>query len=133
MQTAYCFTPDRAFFVPAVRAIASLVEAEPEGGHEIVLVCEPSDVPRGFDKLAGGLRDRIELLTVDFKRFDKRTSSRAGASRAPSFAASFSTSCCRPASSASFRSIPTCSSSARGSSGSKASILAEGRSPPRMT
>ncbi len=71
MQTAYCFTPDRAFFVPAVRAIASLVEAEPEGGHEIVLVCEPSDVPQGFDKLAGGLRDRIELLTVDFKRFDK--------------------------------------------------------------
>ena len=52
MRTAYCFTPDRAFFAPAIRAIASLIEAEPDGGHEIVLVCEPSDVPPGFDNLA---------------------------------------------------------------------------------
>ncbi len=71
MRTAYCFTPDRAFFAPALRAIASLIEAEPDGGHEIVLVCEASDVPPGFDKLAGPLLDRIELLTVDFARFDK--------------------------------------------------------------
>ncbi len=71
MRTAYCFTPDRAFFAPAVRAIASLIAAEPEGRHEIVVVCEPGDVPRGFDKLAGRLRDRIELMAIDFARFDK--------------------------------------------------------------
>src|SRR5208282_1975426 len=71
MRTAYCFTPDRAFFTPALRAIASLIEAEPDGGHEIVIVCEASDVPPGFDKLARPLRDRIELLAIDFKRFDK--------------------------------------------------------------
>ncbi len=71
MRTAYCFTPDRAFFAPALRAIASLIEAEPDGGHEIVLVCEPGDVPPGFDKLAGRLRDRIELMAIDFARFDK--------------------------------------------------------------
>jgi lipopolysaccharide biosynthesis glycosyltransferase len=71
MRTAYCFTPDRAFFAPALRAIASLIEAEPDGGHEIVLVCEAGDVPPGFDKLARPLRDRIELLAIDFARFDK--------------------------------------------------------------
>ena len=71
MQTAYCFTPDRAFFAPALRAIASVVEAEPDGGHEIVLVCEPGDVPPGFDKLPRQLRERIELLAIDFARYDK--------------------------------------------------------------
>jgi lipopolysaccharide biosynthesis glycosyltransferase len=70
MRTAYCFTPDRAFFPPALRAIASLIEAEPDGGHEIVLVCEASDAPPGFDKLARPLRDRIELLTINFARYD---------------------------------------------------------------
>ena len=30
MRTAFCFTPDRTFFPPAVRAIASLVDAEPD-------------------------------------------------------------------------------------------------------
>ena len=71
MRTAYCFTPDRAFFAPALRAIASLIEAEPEATHEIVLVCEPGDIPPGFDKLAPPLRDRIELLPTAFARFDK--------------------------------------------------------------
>ena len=70
MRTAYCFTPDRAFFAPAVRAIASLIEAEPHGGHEIILVCEANDAPPGFDRLARPLRDRIEFLQVDFARFD---------------------------------------------------------------
>jgi lipopolysaccharide biosynthesis glycosyltransferase len=74
MRTAYCFTPDRAFFPPAVRAIASLIDAEPEGGHEIVLVCEPGDVTPGFDRLARPLRERIRLLTIDFARFDSSLS-----------------------------------------------------------
>ena len=51
MRTAFCFTPDRAFFPPAVRAIASLIEAEPDERHEIYLVCEPDDVTPGFDRL----------------------------------------------------------------------------------
>ena len=43
MPTAYCFTPDRAFFAPAVRAIASLIEAEPGVARDIFLICEPGD------------------------------------------------------------------------------------------
>jgi lipopolysaccharide biosynthesis glycosyltransferase len=71
MRTAYCFTPDRKFFPPAVRTIASLLEAEPDGGHEIFLICEPGDVLPGFDRLAAPLRQRIDLIIVDFARFDK--------------------------------------------------------------
>ena len=70
MRTAYCFTPDRAFFPPAVRAIASLIEAEPDVEPEIFLVCEPNDVPPGFDRLSRPLRERINLITVAFSRFD---------------------------------------------------------------
>jgi len=70
MRTAYCFTPDRAFFAPALRAIASMVEAEPNVEREIFLICEPDDVPAGFDALPAPLRQRITLMTLDFKRFD---------------------------------------------------------------
>jgi lipopolysaccharide biosynthesis glycosyltransferase len=70
VRTAYCFTPDRAFFPPAIRAIASLIKAEPDAGHEIFLVCEPEDVAPGFDRLERPLRERIALLTLDFARFD---------------------------------------------------------------
>ena len=59
MRTATCFTPDRAFFAPAVRAIASLVEAEPGVEREILLICEPDDVAPGFDELPSPLRERI--------------------------------------------------------------------------
>lgn len=82
MRTAYCFTPDRAFFAPAVRAIASLVEAEPDVAREIFLICEPDDVALGFDKLPAPLRDRITLLTLDFKRFDAALAGRGRFSRA---------------------------------------------------
>lgn len=82
MQTAYCFTPDAAFFPPAVRGIASLLEAEPDFNHEILLVCEPDDVTPGFDKLARPLRDRITLITIDFARFDASLSPKGRFSRA---------------------------------------------------
>ena len=82
MRTAYCFTPDRAFFAPAVRAIASLVEAEPDAEREIFLICEPDDVLPRFDKLARPLRDRIKLLTLDFTRFDLNLAGRGRFSRA---------------------------------------------------
>ncbi len=82
MRTAYCFTPDRAFFAPAVRAIASLVEAEPDVEREIFLICEPDDVAPGFDKLPVPLRERIKLLTLDFSRFGAGLAGRGRFSRA---------------------------------------------------
>jgi lipopolysaccharide biosynthesis glycosyltransferase len=82
MRTAYCFTPDRAFFAPALRAVASLIEAEPDERHEIILVCEAGDVPPGFNRLAGPLRDRIELLAIDFTRYDKNLKASGRFSRA---------------------------------------------------
>ena len=82
MRTAYCFTPDRAFFAPAVRAIASLIEAEPDVEREIFLICEPNDVAPGYDRLPAPLRQRIELVTFDFSRFDANLAGRGRFSRA---------------------------------------------------
>ena len=82
MRTAICFTPDREFFAPAVRAIASMVEAEPEAKREIFLLCEPDDVLPGFDKLPAPLRERVTLMTLDFKRFDSKLAGRGRFSRA---------------------------------------------------
>jgi lipopolysaccharide biosynthesis glycosyltransferase len=82
MRTAYCFTPDRAFFAPAVRAIASMVEAEPDVEREIFLICEPDDVAPGFDTLPAPLRERIQLMTLDFSRFDLNLSGKGRFSRA---------------------------------------------------
>ncbi len=82
LRTAYCFTPDRTFFPPAVRAIASLIEAEPDLSHEIYLVCEPDDVTPGFDRLPRPLRERIKLLTLDFARFDASLCGKGRFSRA---------------------------------------------------
>jgi lipopolysaccharide biosynthesis glycosyltransferase len=82
VRTAYCFTPDRAFFAPAVRAIASLIEAEPNVSHEIFLLCEPDDVLPGFDRLPAPLRERIKLMTLDFKRFGAGLAGRGRFSRA---------------------------------------------------
>jgi lipopolysaccharide biosynthesis glycosyltransferase len=82
MRTATCFTPDRAFFAPAVRAIASLVEAEPDAEREIFLICEPDDVVPGFDRLPAPLRERITLVTLDFSRFDAKLAGKGRFSRA---------------------------------------------------
>jgi len=82
LRTAFCFTPDRAFFPPAVRAIASLIAAEPDEAHEIYLVCEPGDVTPGFDRLPARLRERITLLTLDFSAHDRRLSGKGRFSRA---------------------------------------------------
>ena len=82
MRTAYCFTPDRAFFAPALRAIAAMVEAEPDVEREIFLICEPDDVLPGFDKLPAPLRERITLVTLDFSGFDTNLAGRGRFSRA---------------------------------------------------
>jgi lipopolysaccharide biosynthesis glycosyltransferase len=82
LRTAYCFTPDRIFFPPAVRTIASLIEAEPHVEREIFLICAPDDVTPSFDKLAPALRERIKLTTLDFSRFDTGLAGRGRFSRA---------------------------------------------------
>jgi lipopolysaccharide biosynthesis glycosyltransferase len=82
MRTAFCFTPDRAFFAPAVRAIASMVEAEPDVEREVFLICEPDDVAPGFDRLPAPLRERIQLMTLDFSRFDAKLAGKGRFSRA---------------------------------------------------
>ncbi len=82
MSTAFCFTPDRAFFPPAVRAIASLIDAEPDERPAIFLVCERQDVTPGFDRLPARYRERINLLTLDFSTYDKRLSGKGRFSRA---------------------------------------------------
>ena len=71
LRTAYCFTPDRAVLRAGRRAIASLIEAEPERPARFSSSASRSDAPPGFDKLARRLRDRIELVTIDFARYDK--------------------------------------------------------------
>ncbi len=82
MRAAYCFTPDRTFFPPAVRAIASLIEAEPEADREIFLICEPQDVTAGFDKLPRPLREKITLMTLDFSSYDSSLRGKGRFSRA---------------------------------------------------
>ena len=65
-----------------MRAIASLVEAEPDIEREIFLICEPDDVAPGFDKLPSPLRERIKLMTLDFSRFDAKLAGKGRFSRA---------------------------------------------------
>src|ERR1700730_5972963 len=82
MRTATCFTPDRAFFAPAVRAIASMVEEEPDVEREIFIISGTDDVAPGFDRLPSLLRDRIKLMTLDFSRYDSSLSGKGRFSRA---------------------------------------------------
>jgi lipopolysaccharide biosynthesis glycosyltransferase len=66
MNTALCFTPDLAFFRPAVFTAASLISQGDSDSFDIFIVCEPDDVAPGFERLDPELRDKIHLLTVDF-------------------------------------------------------------------
>ena len=82
MRTAYCLTPDSRFFPPAVRAIASMLDAEPDFPHAIVLACEPEDVTPGYEKLPRALRERITLKTLDFSIYDRELTPKGRFSRA---------------------------------------------------
>ena len=82
MKTALCFTPDLAFFRPAVRAAASLLAQGDAGAFDIFIVCEAGDVAPGFDALDPALRDRITLKIVDFSRFERGLAGRGRFSRA---------------------------------------------------
>jgi lipopolysaccharide biosynthesis glycosyltransferase len=70
MKTALCFTPDRAFFAPAVRAAASVLEQGGADAFDIIFLCEESDVEPGFSRLDPALLSRIRLMTLDFAALD---------------------------------------------------------------
>src|ERR1700677_713253 len=71
MNTALCFTPDLAFFRPAVFTAASLISQGDADAFDIFIVCEPDDVAPGFERLDPALRDKIHLVTVDFAGYDE--------------------------------------------------------------
>ena len=66
MKTALCFTPDAAFFRPALYTAASLIAAGDSDAFDIFIVCQSEDVAEGFDAIDPALRAKIELLIVDF-------------------------------------------------------------------
>ena len=70
MKTALCFTPDRAFFPPAIRTIASLVEQGDADAFDIFILCEEADVAPGYAALDPALKSRIRLVTQDFSALD---------------------------------------------------------------
>ena len=80
--TALCFTPDRRFFAPAIRTIASLAEAGDSDAFDIFVFCEESDVEPGFDDLDPALKRRIRLKTLDFAALDKGLAPKGRFSRA---------------------------------------------------
>jgi lipopolysaccharide biosynthesis glycosyltransferase len=81
-RTALCFTPDRAFFAPAVRAIASLIEQGDADAFDVFVVCEESDVEPGFAALPPALKSRIRLLTLEFAKLDAGLAPKGRFSRA---------------------------------------------------
>ena len=80
--TALCFTPDRRFFAPAVRAIASLVAAGDSDAFDIFIFCEEDDVEPGFADVDPALRRRIHLKTIDFAALDAGLAPKGRFSRA---------------------------------------------------
>ena len=80
--TALCFTPDRRFFAPAIRAIASLVAAGDADAFEIFIFCEAADVEPGFDDLDPALKRLIRLEIRDFGAFDAGLAPKGRFSRA---------------------------------------------------
>src|SRR5271170_393107 len=82
MKTALCFTPDRAFFRPAVFTAASLIAQGDADAFDIFIVCEPGDVSPGFELLDPAIRDKIRVLTVDFTRYAEGLTGRGRFSKA---------------------------------------------------
>jgi lipopolysaccharide biosynthesis glycosyltransferase len=82
MKTALCFTPDLSFFRPAVFTAASLIAQGDADAFDIFIVCEPSDVAPGFERLNPSLRSKINLLTLDFSRCSEGLAGKGRFSRA---------------------------------------------------
>jgi lipopolysaccharide biosynthesis glycosyltransferase len=81
-RTALCFTPDRRFFAPAIRAVASLASQGDADAFDIFVICEEADVEPGFADLDPALRARIRLLTMDFATLDAGLAPKGRFSRA---------------------------------------------------
>jgi lipopolysaccharide biosynthesis glycosyltransferase len=82
VKTAICLTPDLAFFRQAVFTAATILAQDDAGAFDLFIVCEESDVAPDFAEIEPGLRARINLLCVDFSRFDRGASGRGRLSRA---------------------------------------------------
>lgn len=82
MRTAVCLTPDLAFFRQATFTASTILAQDDAGAFDLFIVCEDADVPPGFERLDAGLRARINLLRVDFARFDRAAAGRGRLSRA---------------------------------------------------
>ncbi len=82
MKTALCFTPDLAFFRPAVFTAASVIAQGDADAFDIFIVCEERDVAPGFDRLDPALRSKIQVKTIDFARLDEGLQGKGRFSRA---------------------------------------------------
>ena len=81
-KTALCLTPDRAFFRQAVCAAATVLAQEDAEQFDLFVICEAQDVAPGYELLAPGLKARIALKTLDFRRFDRGLEAHGRLSRA---------------------------------------------------
>ena len=82
MKTAVCLTPDLTFFRQAVFTASTILEQTDAGAFDLYIICEEEDVAPGFAQLAPPLRARINVLRVDFSRYDRGVSGRGRLSRA---------------------------------------------------
>ena len=81
-KTALCLTPDRAFFRQAVCTAATVLAQEDAEQFDLFIICENEDVAPGFDRLTPPLSARINLKTLDFRKFDRGLNARGRLSRA---------------------------------------------------
>jgi lipopolysaccharide biosynthesis glycosyltransferase len=82
VKTAVCLTPDLAFFRQAVCTASTILAQADAGAFDLFIVCEAGDVAPGFALLDPALRNRINLLCVDFSKFDGDAPGRGRLSRA---------------------------------------------------
>lgn len=82
MKTALCFTPDLAFFRPALFTAASVIAQGDSDAFDIFILCEEGDVAPGFEQIDPALRRRLNLLTVDFSTHDAGLAGKGRFSRA---------------------------------------------------
>jgi lipopolysaccharide biosynthesis glycosyltransferase len=82
VKTAVCLTPDLAFFRQAVFTASTILRQDDAAAFDLYIVCEDEDVAPGFAQVDPALRDRINVLRVDFSRFDRGAAGRGRLSRA---------------------------------------------------
>jgi lipopolysaccharide biosynthesis glycosyltransferase len=82
VKTAVCLTPDLAFFRQAVFTASTILGQDDASAFDLYIVCEEQDVAPGFVQMDPALRDRMNVLRVDFSRFDRGAAGRGRLSRA---------------------------------------------------